>query len=429
MSSPCASHRANEIGLEHLMWTPNYLFALLGLAALTACGGVVAPSVETYIVKPGEFVSNITVSGELEAVRSVVVSAPPIDWRFGDLKIVKLVEDGNQVEEGDLLIQFDKGEVQKATDEARSNLEIAEAELRKARANNISEIEGLEIDLEISRINHKIAQLKLKQAAYKAEIDRKQDEFRLEEAAIKLDQASRELENKRNIHREEISKLQLKLQQERAKLNAARATLALLTVAAPASGIAILRKNPYTRNKYQVDDQVYAGWPVIGLPDMSQMKAKVQTSEIEIAKVKLDQQAAVTLDAFPDTTFTGRVIEIAMLARNKSKEAKVKVFDVVVKLDGQDERLMPGMTVSCRLLVEKIPDVLSVPLPAVFKHSGKPVVYRRKGKSFEAQPVTLGAESDTHVVVGNGLSEGDEVALADPNAIVESPPPGEDLPK
>ncbi|MDE2886955.1 MAG: efflux RND transporter periplasmic adaptor subunit [Gemmatimonadota bacterium] len=411
------------------MRTPNSLFRPLGLAALTACAGVSAPSVETYTVKPGEFASNLIVTGELEAVRSVVVMAPPIDWRFGELKIVKLVDDGKQVEKGDLLVQFDEGEVQKAITEAESNLEIAEAELRKARAKGNSEVEGLEIDLDISRISREIARLKLEQALFKAEIDRKQDEFRFEEAGIKLEQAARELENRKNIHREEISKLKLKLQQEQDKLNAAKNTLAMLTVTAPASGIAILRKNPYTRNKYQVDDQVYSGWPVIGLPDLSQMKAKVQASEIEIAKVKVDQRAAVTLDAYPDTTFSGRVIEIALLARNKSKEVKVKVFDVVVKLDGHDERLMPGMTVSCQLLVKRIPDALSIPLPAVFEQNGKPIVYRRTGRRFEAQAVSLGEENDTHVVVDSGLSNGDEIALTDPTAIVESLYTGEGEPR
>lgn len=400
----------------------NSLLSRLGLAALTACGAVSVPSVETYTVKPGEFTSYVTVTGELEAVRSVVVAAPSIDWRFGDLKIVTLVEDGKQVEKGDLLVQFDTGAVQKAITEAKSNLDIANAELHKVRAKNISEIEGLEIDLEICRINLEIAKLRLKQAAFKAEIDRRQDEFRLEEAAIKLDQAGRELENAKNIHREEITKLKLKLQLEQAKLDGAEKTLGMLTVSAPSSGIAIIRKSPYTREKYQVDDKVYAGWPVVGLPDLSQMNSMVQTNEIEIAKVRIEQYAAVTLDAYPDTAFAGRVIEIAKLARSKSKEATVKVFDVVVKLDGHDDRLMPGMTVRCHLLVERVPDALFVPLPAVFEHNGKPIVYRRTGRSFEARPVTIGSENNTHVVVESGLSEGDEVALADPYAIVDSQP-------
>lgn len=398
----------------------NSLFGPLGLAALTACGAASAPSVETFTVKAGEFASNVTVTGELEAVRSVVVLAPSINWRFGDLKIVKLVEDGKQVKEGDLLVQFDKGEVQKAITEAKANLEIAEAEQRKARTNMVSEIEALEIDLEICGINRKIAQLRLEQAAFKAEIDRKQDEFRLEEADIKLKQAGLELENTKNIHREEINKLNLKLQLEQAKLDAAEETLTLLAVTAPASGIAIVRKSPYTRDKYQVDDKVYAGWPVIGLPDLTRMKAMVETSEIEIGKVRVEQHASVTLDAYPDTTFTGRVIEIAMLARSKSKESRVKVFDVVVELDGHDEKLMPGMTVSCQLLVEKISDVLYVPIPAVSEQNGKPVVHRRIGRSFKPQPVVLGSENDVYVVVESGLSEGDEIALVDPNAIVEA---------
>jgi HlyD family secretion protein len=173
---------------------------------LLACGGVSNTSVETHAVTRSEFINSITVTGELEAVRSKVISAPPV--RFGMLKIVKIVEDGTQVQTDDLLIQFDKGEVQKSINDAQSELQIAEAELRKTQANQKSEIESMAIDLEIARINHQIAQLKVEQSVFKAEIDRKQLELKLEDADIALERAAQELE--KNIHREEISKLQVK---------------------------------------------------------------------------------------------------------------------------------------------------------------------------------------------------------------------------
>ena len=390
------------------------IFYSLSLAGLCACGAVSDPTVETHTVSLGEFVNRVTVTGELEAVRSKLISAPPISWRFGALKIVKIVDDGKQVKAEDLLIQFDKSEVEKAINDAKSELEIAEAELRKARANHKSEIEGMEIDLEVARINHQIAELKLEQAAFKAEIDRKQDEFNLEEAGIKLDQAEQELNTKKNIHREEISKLELKLKQVQVRLSEAEHTLSLLMVTAPTPGLAIIRKSYMTNSKFQVDDQAYPGWPMIGLPDLSQMKAFVQINEIDIAKVKVGQQTVITLDAYPDTTYTGRVEKIATLARNKSRDVKVKVFDVTVLLDNRDDRLLPGLTVSCDIVVDRIPEVLLLPLAAVFDRGGKPVVYRRNGRGFDPQPVVLGTESATYVVVENGLSEGDEVALADP---------------
>lgn len=391
-----------------------YRLFLLLLPLFIACGSANTATVEIHTVASGPFLNRVTVTGELEAVRSKLISAPPISWRFGDLKIVKLIEDGKQVQEGDLLVQFDKSEVEKALNEAKSNLEIAESELRKTQAKNKSDIESKEIDLKIARINHQIANLKLEQAAFKAEIDRKQDEFNLEEAAINLNKVEQELENQRNIQREEISKLELKVKQEQAKLDEAQNTLSMLTVNAPSPGIAIIRKNYYTRNKYQVDDQTWPGNPLIGLPDLSQMKAQVQINEIDIAKVKVGQKTIVTLDAYPDTSFTGKIIEIATLAHNKSNDEKVKVFDVIVLIDHPDDRLLPGLTISCDIIVDELDDVISIPIASLFEQDGKPIVYRQKGSGFTQHPVTLGEENDTHVIVQSGLQSGDKIALSDP---------------
>ena len=384
------------------------------LVGLIACDSATNTTVETHTLSRGKFLSRVTVTGELEAVQSKLITAPQISWTFGQLKISKLVDDGQQVKKGDLLAQFDKSEVEKALNEAKSNLEIAQSELRKTQAKNKSDIESKEIDLEIARINHQIAKLQLEQAAFKAEIDRKQDEFRLEEAGINLNKVEQELENQRNIQREEINKLELRVQQEQAKLESAEHTLSLLTIYAPSPGIAIIRRNGYTRNKFQVDDQTYPGYSLIGLPDLSKMKALVQINEIDIAKVKVGQKTIITLDAYPDTSFTGKITEIATLAHNKSREEKVKVFDVIVILDGQDDRLLPGLTISCGIIVDELDDVLPVPTAAIFEKEGQSIVYKKNGSSFSPHPVTLGEENDTHVIVQSGLQDGDVIALSDP---------------
>jgi multidrug efflux pump subunit AcrA (membrane-fusion protein) len=72
------------------------------------------------------------------------------------------------------------------------------------------------------------------------------------------------------------------------------------------------------------------------------------------------------------------------------------------------------MTVSCKIIVEKINDVLYIPLVALFNKDGDNVVYVKKSGGFEIQNVKVGSENDNFVVVLEGLKEGDEVALAEP---------------
>ena len=396
-------------------------WVLIASAALVlSCQSQTDVQVETYAVKRGEFVNSVTVSGELEAISSKVVTAPPISWHFGNLKVAEIVEDGEQVEKGDFLIQFDPGEVEKSVVDAQAELEMAEAELRKGEANRKSENETMDIDLEIAGLNHQIAEMTLQQATFKAAIDRQKIEFDLENSAINLQKAQVELENKKKISQEEINTLALKVEQVQERLEEAQETLGKLKVLAPAPGIAIIHKNRSTGNKFKVEDQAWPGQGMIGLPDLSGMQATVQINEMDIAKIKVELPVNVTLDAYSDTSFSGRITEVATLARTKDRESKVKVFDAVVRLDSSGEKLLPGMTISCEIVVERLADTLFIPLEAVFKEEGKTVVYRKNGGDFEKSEVSLGQENDNYTLVLEGLEEGDQVALSDPTAALQA---------
>jgi RND family efflux transporter MFP subunit len=374
--------------------------------------------VPTQPVRRGDFIHIVTVTGELQAVNARKILAPSVSWQTS-LKVVKIVDDGRQVKEGDFLIQFDRSEVEKTIAEVKAELEIARAEVRKAQTSARSEIEGLETDLQVSEIDRRIAQLALDQATFEAQINRQKLQLDVDQATINLEQARRDLENQKRVKQEEINKMDLKAQQAQTKLDESELTLARLTVTAPAPGIAILERYFRSNAKYQVDDQPWPGSPMIGLPDLSRMKADIQVNEVDIAKIQPGQAAIIKLDAYPDTSFTGRVTEIATLARIKELNSKVKVFDAVVELDASGGRLIPGLTVGCQIVVAQTPGALTIPIEAVFQKEGAQVVYLQNGGGFEPRRVSLGAENDNYALVTDGLKEGDRVAVADPTQVPE----------
>jgi RND family efflux transporter MFP subunit len=154
---------------------------------------------------------------------------------------------------------------------------------------------------------------------------------------------------------------------------------------------------------------------------LSLIQASVQINEVDIAKIDSGQKAIIRLDAFPETNLQGKVTEVAKLARNKERDSKVKVFDVTILLNETDKKLMPGMTVSCEIIINEIPDTLFIPLEALFQKETKDVVYLKKDGSFDAKSVSIGIENDDYVIINNGLSVGDQVALSDPTAIEPEP--------
>lgn len=381
---------------------------------ILACQSAKQAPVETFKIKRGEFLTSITEAGELAAVNSQVINAPSIDWRFGTLKITRIINDGEEVDSGKVLVEFDKADVDKGIIDAKAELEIAQAELRKVQAQQASQIEGLEADLERTRLQHRISELNLEKAVYESEIRRKEIELELEKASISLQRAEKEIENQKLVNHEDISKLELQVRQVASRLQEAYGTLEKLTVKSPAPGIAIIERNRSSELKVAVDDQVFPGWPLISLPNLRLMKAEVPVNEIDIAKITPGQEARIRLDAFPDTSFHGTVTEMANLARTKDSTSKVKVFDVIVTLDENGVELMPGMTVSCEIIVSRLTDTLFVPLEALFSNESGRFVYAKKGGGFESRPVVTGEENQDFVVITEGIQEGDEVALNDP---------------
>ncbi len=390
------------------------LVTLLFVVVFFACQSENEFVIETYKVERGEFLSTVTETGELAAINSELISAPNIDWRFGDLKVVQIVEDGTQVQVGDTLVEFDKAQVEQAIIDAQAELEIAQAELRKTIAQQASQIEGLEADLEQTKLQHRISQLNLEKATYESEIRKQEIELELERAAISLERAEKEIQNQKAVNAEEISKLRLNINQVQSRIDEAMTTLKKMTVTSPSPGIAIIERNWATDQKIAVDDQLWEGFPMISLPDLSLMKAEVAVNEVDIAKIDTSLQAIIRMDSFPDTTFKGHVTEVATLARDKERDSNVKVFDVTVALDENSAQLMPGMTVSCQIIVDQLSDTLFVPLEALFQKNSQNIVYLKKGNHFEPQPVVIGEQNQDFVIIAKGVNEGDQVALIDP---------------
>ncbi|MCI0516073.1 efflux RND transporter periplasmic adaptor subunit [candidate division KSB1 bacterium] len=380
-----------------------------------SCGSKNSTPISTYQVTEGEFVINVVETGELKATRSIMISAPAISWNFGDLKITKLIDDGTAVQQGDTLVEFDQAEVQKAIIDANAELEIAKADYAKNEANQNSKIEDLEADLKMAEISFEVSKLELEQAFYESDIRKKEIQLQLDQAEISLNKARNEIENQKQVHREELRKLKLKIDQLELNLKDAHDTLRKLTVTAPNNGLVIIEENWMSDTKWQVSDQPFSGWPLMSLPDLSEIKAEAQINEVDISKIKLNQPVRLKLDASPDTTFTGKVVMVATLAKEKDRKSKVKVFPIEILIDGIHKLLMPGMTVSCEIVVDKIPKAIFIPIEGFFKKDEKNIVYIARGTSYKPREIKIGVANNDFIVIEQGLKPGETIALGDPS--------------
>lgn len=389
-------------------------FLLFAVVLLSACKKKETQEVPVAKAVKGTFYLDVIETGEIQAIKSISISSPNISWRYGSLKITQIVKDGSEVKTGDTVLVFDPSEVKKAIVEAESRLEMSYAELEKLKAQQQSDMEELKSDYEVTRISQEISKIKFESAGYEAVIKRKEIQLNLETANIALDRAKEQISNTAKIQAEDVKQKKLSIDQDITRLKEANETVNKLYLVSPSPGIAIISINWSSNNKLQIGDQCWSGYPLIQLPDLTKLKATIQVNEVDISKITKGLKVEIKPDAFSDSIYYGEVISVANLAINKDGTAKIKVFpvDIIIKENGG--KLLPGLSVSCRILVDKIKNVVSIPIDAVQSNGIEDYVFLKTKKGYKKVIVQTGASNTDHIIIIKGLKNGDVVAMSDP---------------
>ena len=379
-----------------------------------------APNLPKARVSSGEFVIDLKETGRLRAENSVTVSAPPVRT---NLQIIDLVPEGTVVKEGDFLVQFDTTELKQVIDDRNAELDIARSNLARSMASIESQMANRQSSVENSEASYRLAQLRLDQMKFEADKRIEEGKLSLRQAEISLEQARQQVAAQRLIDSAEVRSLQLKIKQAEIEVNKSLSDLAKLRLIAPANGLVIYKEiwKGGETGKIKVGDTPWRGQALIELPDLSVMLVETAVSEVDISKVKVGQEVEVRLDAYPEPTFHGEVIDIAALASTDEGVSEAKVFKINVRIKESNPLLKPGMTASARIIVDRIPDKMWVPIESVFERDGEKIVWIKSGSGFKARPVKISKRNDNFVIIEEGLEVSDVVALIDPSIAAEEP--------
>jgi len=377
----------------------SYLFIVL-IIIIIGYYGVNALFTKSYeipttSVSNGEFVVGLNTTGRVDATRAVTLSTP----RIRGLQITWLAPEGVRVLEEDPVIKFDASKQITDLADRSSELKIKKSALERAKKEYIIQEKQLTLNLEKSRRNYD---------------EKKYDAPRIaEEAKMEKELAELNFEAKLEQLKADVEKAEVEVKRAKDKEALAQKELDQMTINAPIPGLVVYLEiwKGGTMGKVQEGDSPWPGQGLINLPDLDEMKVDATVSEVDANKVDSGQLVEVVLDAFPQQKYHGVVTSISTLARRKESGSKINVFDVEVAIKDHDEKLKPGMSASCNIIIDRFENVISVPFEAVFEKEGKTVVYLKNKKEKE---VTVGKRNDMNIEIVEGL-EGDEViCLLDP---------------
>ncbi len=341
--------------------------------------------VTTTQVKQGELTRTVSGSGYIQPEVDVQISA-----RISAEIIDILVEEGDRVEKGQLLVELDSQRYKALLERAESGVMSARASLVKATA-------------DFSRVKNLFEQNLTSQA----DLDAAEAERLLAESQLRQAEAS--------------------LREAQDNLNKTR-------LMAPISGV--VTKLNKEEGEIAVGSDFQAD-PIMTVSDLSRMEVLAEIDENDVVLVSLDDATKIEVDAIPDTILDGRVSEIAHEAttRGRGTQEQVTNFEVKIAVTSQIERLRPGMSCTVDINTETRNDVLYVPIQCVTtreiesdttensdtlnnpEDNMHEVVFVAENGTAKMVPVETGISDDANIQIISGLEQDQHVVSGSYKAI------------
>ena len=294
--------------------------------------------------------TTIIETGTLVAINNVLFMLPRYSLYWYQMRIIGIVENGTMVHKGDSIIQVDPSEVNRLIIEREANLETQIANLEKmlvTQSNQISDLES-RITNEIAAFNLKV--IELESSRFETERQQAIRQLEFQQAELMLAKEKRKLELAKIMNENDLKIQNIRIRQLEDDLAQFHQIIPNLTVRSTVDGVFQRGRNPSTGQTLSTGEQMYPGFSMGNIPELKWMKVETFINENDFLKIKEGLPVIVRLDALPDMKFNGEVTYVGKLCRIKEKNSKQKGFDVEVKLLDSDERLKPGMTVSCEFL-------------------------------------------------------------------------------
>lgn len=360
---------------------------------------------------------NITVAGrgELQGSNSQMLTGPMTGG--AELAITQLREPGELVKEDDVVVQFDTTEQEFKLKEAEADLAEAEQQLIKAKAESEAKEEEARFAVEQARADMKLAELDVRRNPLLAAIVAKENNLALEAARDRLRQLEHDIANRKATSAAAIALQEAARNKAKVRGDTARRNIEAMTLRAKSDGYVNVQLNTVGSSlwglqlpTFQVGDVVRPGMAVAQIPDLENWEVVARLGELDRGHLAAGQSVDIEVIASTNRKYSGKVKNLG----GTSGPSWDRYFQCKMSLDNPTAELRPGMSARIVITTGVVKDALWLPSQALFELDGRTYVYLHTPEGFVPRSVKLEQRSESQVVL-TGLSEGQEVAMANPD--------------
>ena len=326
-------------------------------------------------VARGPFVKALRMTGLVESIRFHNVAAPRLVGATGPgsntLIITRLMPSGTPVVSGQLLVEFDRQNQLKAAIDKRSEYRDLEEQIRKKAAEQEQARAKDSTELAVAANSVQNAHLEMKKNAYLGRIDQEKNEQRVEEAEAKQKQLTTTFDLKRRAAQAELRILEIQRDRAYKAMKSSEDNASRMVVTSPISGMVVLRM--VWRGGGQVElqegEEARPGMPIMQVVDPAAMLVRLKVNQADVHTLQVGQPARISLDAYPELRFQGRVEQVTPVGATSMLTTRVRNFVAIVSIKGSHPKLMPDLSAAVDVELERKDNVIVVPRDAVVQEN------------------------------------------------------------
>lgn len=406
-------------------------FIFLSPLILTGCIRK-TPDIITYNLKRSDYFDTINVPGTIQAVNNTVLATPNIDIS-NFLKVSYLAEDGAIVKKGDTICTLAAPELISNLESLTIDFDKMEAEMKKLEADDAMKLSLLQAQVETNKAQLAISMLDSIQMKFAPLVRQRLLALEMEKANVEKRKLQKRLTSLKIIDSSEIIQRRSRIMMQKNLIQMCQSQIALLKLSAPCDGIVMHVEGPQfwinggstIGGKIRVGSSVFPGMPLVHIPDMKEMQLSVDVQESDYKRIKEDQKVLISIDAVKNLFTTGKIKRKSLAGKNPQEKSEIKTYEVIISVDSCHNRMKPGLSSRCLIVIDQVKDTVVVPSTAIFTRDSLKIVYVRQGDKFMPVTVVTGLSNSSKSIISDGLSGNETIALIVPpsSLIIKEPKP------
>ena len=405
-------------------WINNHSMKHLGFIVLAcflilpACHSRTSP-ILTYDLKRSVYIETIESEGTIQAVNNSAVVTPRV---WSGLQVAHLAKEGAFVKKGDTVCILDAPELMTTFEQYNTDLKKIEASKDSLEATQAMQLSLLEAQVETNAAQMAITMLDSVQLKFAPAVKQKLLNLEMDKVKIEKMKLEKKLEAQKKIANSEISQMVSRIAMQKNQIQMFQSQINSLYIVAPSDGFVIHAETPSFQinggstvgGKIEEGSKVFFTMPILQIPDISKMQVSVEVAEVDYKRINNDQKVEIKIASVSNLETTGKIIRKSLATKNKDEKSQIKSYEVIISVDSCDSRMKPGLSASCRIIINEVKDTLVIPSAAIFMKDSTKIVYVAKGHKFIPVPIETAISNSSESIVSKGLKGNEIIALMEP---------------